>query len=238
MRPGVSTWGRGTHFCEKVLDPLLSQNQKHSTHTKERMEQIIHQPEPGDVLCGRGKNSFRHMGNHRFRQVILEHASLNKTAETKQRKTQLVLLVAYTIIERGGRFLIRNNKEDGTTSSSWRNGGLKQGKLKAGHAFRDVVRGRFQSLDGRNTTRGGTRDQEPTNKRREGEMEDKKYVRFTQISDTATLEKATPTNSVCLSSPMLLSTVEPLKAWKTATMDPKLAMEVQHLLVANRLLKL
>ena len=173
---------------------------------------IVYQPTPSDVLCGRGKNSFRHKGNRHFRRVILENASLYKMAETKQQKTQVVLLVSYTIIERGGRFLIRS--KDG---KSWRNGGLKQGKLKAGHAFRDVVRGRFQRLQGTMTSR--------TQPWKEGEIQANEYVRSSQVNDV-TLEKATPSS---FSFSPMPPTIEPSKGWKTATMDPELATEVLNL---------
>ena len=176
--------------------------------------EIVYQPEPGDVLCGRGKNAFSHVGNHHFREVILENASLYETAETKQQKTQLVLFVAYAIIERGGRFLIRSN--DG---KSWRNGGLKQGKLKAGHAFRDVARGRFRRLEEAMRCR--------VQARREGEIEAKECGRFIQTNDT-TLEKATSSR---FSLSPRLCTIEPLKEWKTATMDPELAMEVESIFI-------
>lgn len=184
--------------------------------------EIVYQPEPSDVLCGRGKNSFRHIGNRHFRRVILEKASLYRMAETKQQKTQIVLLVCYTIMEGGGRFLIRNN--DG---KSWRKGGLKQAKMKAGHAFRDVVRGRFQRLQGTMKTSWA----QPW---RECAIQANEYARSNQINDI-TLQKAT--SSIFSLSPMP-STIEPLKGWKTGTMDPELAMEVLDLLIVKSLLEL
>lgn len=73
---------------------------------------IVDQPGPNDVLCGRGKNSLSHVGNHHFRQLIVENTSTYIMASTKREKGEVITLVANVIIARGGRFLIRNNKDD------------------------------------------------------------------------------------------------------------------------------
>lgn len=93
-----------------------------------------------DVLCGRGKMSFHHEGNNRYRMLIAEHADTYKMAPTKKMKMEVVLLIVEIIIARGGRFLVSN------TDGTWSDGGRQQGKKKTGHAFRDALRGRVKCI--------------------------------------------------------------------------------------------
>jgi len=95
---------------------------------------------PTDVLCGRTKDCFHHDGNHRFRVLIAEHAETYQMAPTKKLKMQVVLLVAEIVVARGGRFLVQ------TPEGKWVDGGIKQGKKKTGHAFRDALRGRVKCV--------------------------------------------------------------------------------------------
>lgn len=170
--------------------------------------QIIDRPEPADVLCGRGENSFRHLGNNRFRQLIVENACGYKTAATKRQKTQVVRLVADTIVAMGGRFLVRT--DDG---QSWLDGGLKQGKLKTGHAFRDALRGRVKCLA--QYKRGPQASPSRDN--------DQSYAK--QINDfTFKIE-----TSKSLSLPAIYSTIEPSKDWMTASIDAELAKYLRNL---------
>merc|ERR1711915_546392 len=48
------------------------------------------------------------------------------------------------IITRGGRFLIRCDKDK--VGEGWFDGGVKQGKKKTGHALRDALRGRVKCI--------------------------------------------------------------------------------------------
>ena len=174
---------------------------------------IIYQPEPDDVLCGRGENSFRHRGNYYFRHLIVENSCRYKMAATRKQKSQVVSLVANTIIQKGGRFLIRS--DDG---ESWRDGGLKQGKLKTGHAFRDVVRGRFKSLGGEgNRTRAQHRSDNNTGEKKQPHND---------LTNDAPLESTSSS-----SLPSIYNTIEPSKEWKTATcsVDTELANDLVSL---------
>jgi len=72
--------------------------------------------------------------------LIAEHANSYKMAPTKKGKMQVIALVVHIVIAGGGRFLVQNN--DGT----WVDGGIKQGKRKTGHAFRDSLRGRVKCI--------------------------------------------------------------------------------------------
>jgi hypothetical protein len=90
-----------------------------------------------DVLCGKSSVCFQHEGNERFRQLIAKYAQSYELAITKKSKMAVVMNVVNTVLARGGRFLV-SNEENG----AWMDGGVKQGKKKAGFAFRDAARGR------------------------------------------------------------------------------------------------
>lgn len=173
----------------------------------------VHQPEPADVLCGRGKNSFRHAGNGRFRHLIVEHASSYRKASTKRDKTAVVMLVARTIIARGGRFLIRNKVDD-----SWRDGGVKQGQKKTGNAFRDALRGRVKCLavqDKRKRCALGTDDK--------GRAREQDAHATHQIHGFALKASAD-----------LTCTVEPSEDWMTGSMDDELKKYLRNLFVLSK----
>lgn len=102
---------------------------------------LIVQPQPADVLCGRGRQCFTHAGNRQFRDLIGEHADTYKMAPTKKQKMKVVMLIADIIIARGGRFLIQNKRYE-----SWSDGGKRLGKKKVGSALRDALRGRVKCM--------------------------------------------------------------------------------------------
>jgi hypothetical protein len=104
---------------------------------------IVDRPTSVDVLCGRGKMCFHHVGDVSFRMLIAEHADTYKMAPTKKAKMQVVMLIVEIVTSRGGRFLLISNKNDDGT---WIDGGYKQGKKKTGHAFRDALRGRVKCI--------------------------------------------------------------------------------------------
>jgi hypothetical protein len=93
-----------------------------------------------DVLYGRSKNCFRHLGNQTFRMLIAENVAAYKIAATKKLKMQIVVTIVDTIIARGGRFLTQDKQ------GHWKNGGKNLGKTKVGNALRDAQRGRIRIL--------------------------------------------------------------------------------------------
>jgi hypothetical protein len=93
-----------------------------------------------DVLYGRSKTCFRHIGNQIFRMLITKNVTCYKKAVTKKLKMQIVITIVKAVISRGGRFLTQNNQ------GRWTNGGENLGKTKVGNALRDAQRGRIRML--------------------------------------------------------------------------------------------
>lgn len=70
---------------------------------------VFENPRPADVLCGRGKEAFKHIGNDCFRLLIARYADTYQGAPTKKAKSQLILRIVDIVFSRGGRFLMRSN---------------------------------------------------------------------------------------------------------------------------------
>ena len=122
---------------------MFSENHKAFTFSNHELVKVTYtsdmiRPTPLDVLCGRGRNNFHH--NDHFRVLIAEYAETYKHAPTKKAKMRVVMMAVDIVIARGGRFLVLSNDD------SWVDGGLKVGKTKVGHAFRDALRGRVKCI--------------------------------------------------------------------------------------------
>jgi hypothetical protein len=122
---------------------MFSENHNAFTSSNHELEKVTFtsdmiRPTPLDVLCGRGRNNFRH--NDHFRVLIAEYAETYKQAPTKKAKMRVVMMAVEIVIARGGRFLVLSNDD------SWVDGGRKVGKKKVGHAFRDALRGRVKCI--------------------------------------------------------------------------------------------
>lgn len=100
---------------------------------------FILKPEPVDVLCGRGRTCFSHIGNDKYRLLISKHVESYQSAPTKKAKMNVIHEIVDIVITRGGRFLVRDQG-----GGNWTDGGIKQGKKKTGHALRDALRGRVK----------------------------------------------------------------------------------------------
>ena len=73
-------------------------------------EEIVPKPLPADVLFGRDKIMFNHVGNIRFRLLIQARAKEYEFAPQRRVKSSIVYAVVENVHGYGGRFLKR---EDG-----------------------------------------------------------------------------------------------------------------------------
>ena len=90
-------------------------------------------PGPYDVLCGRCKSSFNHVGNRRFRVTISMNVERYLATRSRHEKSALIVSVVRMLREEvGARFL----KKKGNAYVEL---GEKQAREKVGHALRDLA---------------------------------------------------------------------------------------------------
>mmetsp|Transcript_22978 Transcript_22978/g.34851 ORF Transcript_22978/g.34851 Transcript_22978/m.34851 type:complete len:547 (+) Transcript_22978:101-1741(+) len=94
----------------------------------------VDKPEDFDILLGRGKTSFNHVGNRRFRVFIDINLQRYMDAQSRMEKTLVVNSVVEAIQDGGGRFLKQDNK-----TKKWYKVNAKMAREKVGHALRDGV---------------------------------------------------------------------------------------------------
>ncbi|CAB9518066.1 expressed unknown protein [Seminavis robusta] len=87
-----------------------------------------------DVLCGRGKTSFNHVGNRRFRHIISESIDDYNNAGSRKAKSAVVKKVHDHIRATGGRFLKMDSSE-----REWVELSQQRSLEKVSHAIRDAT---------------------------------------------------------------------------------------------------
>lgn len=100
------------------------------TSADSSVEDTVPDPLPTDVLFGRDKQMFNHVGNVRFRLVIQSRAKEYEFAPSRRVKSSIVYAVVQNVHGYGGRFL---KKEKG----AWTIVGVTEAIQKVGHALRD-----------------------------------------------------------------------------------------------------
>lgn len=90
---------------------------------------------PNDVLCGRGKTSFNHSGNIRFRHIISQAIDEYRAATSKWEKSLVAARLVSVIHSSGGRFL----KQKKDNEDEWYELSSSESKSKVSHAIRDAI---------------------------------------------------------------------------------------------------
>ena len=116
---------------------------------------LIETPQDIDILLGRSKEAFSHVGNRRFRVFILMHLKDYMNANSRGEKTLVANNVYEQISDAGGRFLQQDAKTE-----KWIQVTHKVGRDKVGHALRDAVGKRVQMSSSGNQE--GYNGQKPT----------------------------------------------------------------------------
>jgi hypothetical protein len=92
-------------------------------------------PSKYDVICGKGKQCYNHIGNRRFRVTIGTHVPRYQAAKTKSGKTAIVNSIVDIIRESKDARFVRYNK----ITSEWMELGDTGAREKVGQAIRDIV---------------------------------------------------------------------------------------------------
>lgn len=91
-------------------------------------------PGSNDVICSKGAESYNHVGNNRFRKLILSQLEQYEKA-SKPEKTLIVSSMVETIRDSGGSFIRQHIK-----TQRWHEVGNKLAREKAGQAIRSFLR--------------------------------------------------------------------------------------------------
>jgi len=102
----------------------------------------IETPEEFDILLGRGRTSWGHVGNKRFRAFVGLHLKQYMETSSRTEKSKIVHTIYDDIMKAGGRFL----KNDPNTGL-WHPVERKMAREKIAHALRDAVGMRIKLTD-------------------------------------------------------------------------------------------
>ena len=86
-----------------------------------------------DVICGRDKLCCSHVGNKRFRQLVMKHREQYQMATSRDIKAQITFQIIAYVKQQGGRFL----KQDGITGV-WQTVADAYAHEKVSHALRSA----------------------------------------------------------------------------------------------------
>ena len=106
---------------------------------REQVDKVHHESEikEQDVLLGRGKCNFKHIGNMAYRMLIETRLEKYIASDSRSEKTHMVVEVVESIFESGGRFL---KQEQGSSADGWFVVNKKTAREKVGHSFRDAIK--------------------------------------------------------------------------------------------------
>lgn len=99
-------------------------------------------PGPNDILLGRGKKCYKHVGNINFLNLVASKLDEYSAASTKLDKSQIIASVVSTIQEQSsnGGFL----KQD-TSTGLWYEAGDFLARERTSQAFRDALQANYRS---------------------------------------------------------------------------------------------
>lgn len=115
----------------KMIDTSLSKD--NLTPWREDPDLVVMEPAECDVLCGRGKTAFQHAGNMWLRLKIAKAVQEFEQCKSRVEKTKLVRSIVKDVLNRGGRFLKRDCRDD-----EWYLAGYTDAREKVAHALRDA----------------------------------------------------------------------------------------------------
>lgn len=108
---------------------------------------VVSEPGPYDIVCGRNSGAYNYIGNRRFRVTIEMNLQRYIDSPTREDKTNVIKYIVWMLHEQvGARFLKKETCKKSSSSGSRRRGTPrytimtdKQAREKVGHALRDLV---------------------------------------------------------------------------------------------------
>ena len=121
------------------VDPIQSNHMNNSN--------VVSEPGPYDIVCGRNSGAYNYIGNRRFRVTIEMNLQRYIDSPTREDKTNVIKSIVWMLHEQvGARFLKKETSKKSSGSGSRRKGTPrytvmtdKQAREKVGHALRDLV---------------------------------------------------------------------------------------------------
>jgi hypothetical protein len=135
-----------SHDSEPIPIAFMSQTTKHqrapsfelSTSPSEKQQLQMDQPCDYSVVCGRGKHSFNHSGNKRFRILASMFIETYSEADSKAAKSAIVSKILKVIRQAGGHFCKYEN-------GSWFDVGDHSAREKVSALLRDLLHTQYRS---------------------------------------------------------------------------------------------
>ena len=133
----------GNFHSEEGFHPIRSTTNEASQSNASNMTPLPANFEPGpdDVICGRGKKCYNHIGNERFRLRVLTYLEEYSAAKSKLEKSGVLSKVVDAVRQQSpdGGFVKQDDK------GNWHEVGDFLAREKTSQSFRDALHDRYKS---------------------------------------------------------------------------------------------
>jgi hypothetical protein len=171
-------------ISKQSADPILSQASSKRMNPSEVSESSTggsqlggdFQPSHSSVICGRGKDSYNHVGNYRFRMVASMFVKRYSKANSKTTKSVIVSDIVTMIHQAGGMFC---KQEKG----SWFKVGDHTAREKTSALLRDLLHSQYRSSAKAKIDRRRTQNQS----KKETQQDDHQLVEDTEHADDCSM---------------------------------------------------
>jgi hypothetical protein len=131
----------GNFHAEEGFNPVRSTTHEASTASNMTPLPANFEPGPDDVICGRGKKCYNHIGNERFRLRVLTYLEEYSAAKSKLEKSGVLSKVVDAVRQQSpdGGFVKQDDK------GNWHEVGDFLAREKTSQSFRDALHDRYKS---------------------------------------------------------------------------------------------
>jgi hypothetical protein len=163
-------------LASKANNPQLTSSSEPSAFPSKKAQlRVKYKPSDYSVVCGRGLETFNHVGNLRFRILVRKSIERYSQADTRTAKSVIVSEIIALIRQAGG-FFCKYKK------GVWLEVGSRHAREKVGASLRDLLHTQYRSSTkaraGRRRTRKTVKQQKSQN-----QLSDQKQVDDNQYSD-------------------------------------------------------